>query len=201
MGQIVIDSKENSQILVEQFQSVFTHDDDQQIPETKKGAMRPISPLRMWCWETSPWYPYNQSRRTRIMSKTCACQLAPALITVFQRSIDSWKHPSDWLNANISPVYQKGDVHLPENYRPVSLTYVSCKILERITYKHILDHIEQNKILTTLNHGFRSGYFFEIQLVRTVHDLLGRFDIGSQIDMVILNFSKFFCLFCFVLFF
>ena len=94
------------------------------------------------------------------------------------------------LNANISPVYKKGDVHLPENYRPVSLTCVSCKILEHIICKHILDHLERNKILTSLNHGFRSGYSCETQLVTTVHDLLGKFDTGSQIDMIILDFSK-----------
>ena len=95
----------------------------------------------------------------------------------------------DWLNANISPVYKKGDAHLPGNYRPVSLTCVSCKILEHIIRKHILDHLDRNKILTTLNHGFRSGYSCETQLVMTVHDL-GKFDRGSQINMIILDFSK-----------
>ena len=47
MGQYVNDSKEKAQILVEQFQSVFTRDDDQQLPDTKKRARRPISPLRI----------------------------------------------------------------------------------------------------------------------------------------------------------
>ena len=93
-----------------------------------------------------------------IMQKTCANQLAPAMTTVFQGSTDSGKLPSDWLNANVSPVYKKGDIHLPENYRPVSLTCVSCNILEHIIGKHILDYLERNKILTSLNHGFRSGY-------------------------------------------
>ena len=46
------------------------------------------------------------------------------------------------------------------------------------------------QILTTLNHGFRSGYSCKTQLVATVHDLLGMFDIGASINMVILDFSK-----------
>ena len=107
----------------------------------------------------------GRDRIANIMLKTCACQLAPALTTIFQHSIDLGKLPSDWLNANISPVYKKGDVHLPENYRPVSLTCVSCKLLEHIICKHILDHLEQNKILTTLNHGFRSGYSAKLNLL------------------------------------
>ena len=128
-------------------------------------------------------------RIANIMLKTCASQLAPSLTTIFQHSIDSGKLPSDWLSADISPVFKKGDVHLPENYRPVSLTSVSCKILEHIVCKHILDHLERNKILTQLNHGFRSGYSCETQLLTTVHDLLGKFDSGSQIDMIVLDFS------------
>ena len=108
------------------------------------------------------------------------------MATIFQASIDTGKLPNDWLNANIAPVYKKGNVHLPENYRPVSLTCVSCKLLDHIICKHIFDHLERNKILTTLKHGFRSRYSCETQLVATVQDLLGKFDVGAQIDMAII---------------
>ena len=164
MGQLVNDGKGKAQILVEQFQSVFTRDDDQQLPDTKKRAKRPISPLHITTNGVQKLLQginiskaQGPDKIANIMLKTCAIQLAPALSTIFQRSIDLGKLPSDWLNANISPVYKKGDVHLPENYRPVSLTCVSCKILEHIICKHILDHLESNKIFTQLNHGFRSG--------------------------------------------
>jgi hypothetical protein len=43
------------------------------------------------------------------------------------------------------------------NYRPVSLTSVTCKILEHIICRHLLKHLEKNKILINLNHGFMSG--------------------------------------------
>ena len=41
---------------------------------------------------------------------------------------------------------------IAENYRPVSLTYMTCKLLEHIICKHLLNHLKQNKILTNLNH-------------------------------------------------
>ena len=47
-----------------------------------------------------------------------------------QASIDTGELPKDWRSANISSIFKKGDKHLPENYRPVSFTSVTCKILE-----------------------------------------------------------------------
>ena len=52
-------------------------------------------------------------------------------------------------------------------YRHDSLTSVSCKLLEHIICKHLLDNLEKNKILTNLNHGFGAGYSCETQLLTT----------------------------------
>ena len=87
-------------------------------------------------------------------------------------------------------MFKKGDVHLAENYRPVSLTSVSCKLLEHVICKHLLNHLEKNNILTNLNHGFRSGYSCETQLLVTLNELLHFNDKGLQTDVAILDFSK-----------
>ena len=121
--------------------------------------------------------------------KECAEELAPIFTTMYQHSIDT-ELPQDWLNANISCIYKKGNKHAAENYRPVSLTSVPCKLLEHISCRHMLRHLEKNKVLTTLNHGFRSGYSCETQLLITINDLLKSYDKGKQIDMAILDFSK-----------
>ncbi len=87
--------------------------------------------------------------------KTCAQELAPCISEIFQKSVDQGVLPTDWLKANVAPVFKKGDVHAAENYRPVSLTCVLCKTLEHIICKHIMKHLEHHKILTDLNHGLR----------------------------------------------
>lgn len=125
-----------------------------------------------------------------IVLKTCAKTLAPGMTKIFQKSIDCGELPDDWLSANVAPVYKKGDVHKAENYRPVSLTSVTCKLLEHIICKHILTHLEKYNILTSLNHGFRSGYSCETQLIVTLNDLLQSYDQNKQTDVVILDFSK-----------
>ena len=54
----------------------------------------------------------------------------------------------------------------------------------------MLKHLDKNKILTNLNHGFRSGYSCEAQLLTTINDFLQEHDKGHQIDVAILDFSK-----------
>ena len=83
-------------------------------------------------------------------------------------------------NANVSPVFKKGSKHEAVNYRPVSLTCVLCKLLEHIICKHILDHLESYNILTSFQHGFRSGHSCESQLIITLHDLMSNYDRKVQ---------------------
>ena len=92
--------------------------------------------------------------------------------------------------ANITPVFKKGDKHAPENYRPVSLTSVLSKILEHIVCHHLHTHFDKNKVLTNVNHGFRSGFSCETQLTITVDELARNSDEGYQTDVAILDFSK-----------
>jgi hypothetical protein len=104
--------------------------------------------------------------------------------------LDTGELHKDWRDANISSIFKKGDKHLPGNYRPVSLTSVTCKILEHIICRHLLKHLKKKKILTNLNHGFRSGYSCETQLITTINDFLQEHDKGQQVDISILDFSK-----------
>ena len=63
-------------------------------------------------------------------------------------------------------------------------------MLEHIICKHMLNHLEKNKILTNLNHGFGSGYSCETQLFVTLDELLHFTDKGLLTDIAILDFSK-----------
>ena len=119
--------------------------------------------------------------------KECTIELARAIRAIFQKSIDSGTLPEDWTNANVAPIFKKGDRHQPSNYRPVSLTSVLSKRLELIVCKHMIKYFERNHILTSLNHGFRTGYSCETQLAVTIDDLARNFD-NLQTD--ILDFSK-----------
>ena len=50
---------------------------------------------------------------------------------IMQESLNQGKLPESWKRANIVPLFKKGNRQEPLNYRPVSLTSVVCKILEK----------------------------------------------------------------------
>ena len=51
-------------------------------------------------------------------------------------------------------------------------------------------HLENNNVLTSLNHGVRSGYSCETQLAITIDHLSRNYNKNLQTDIIILNFSK-----------
>ena len=82
-----------------------------------------------------------------------ARELAPVLHYIFDQLPNSGDLPSDWTLANVAPIFKKGSRLQAVNYRPVSLTYITCKLFEHLVYKHILGHPEEHGILTDLQHG------------------------------------------------
>ena len=55
------------------------------------------------------------------------------------------------------PIYKKGDRADPNNYRPVSLTFVPCKLMESIIKDNIAGFLEENKVISSCQHGFVKG--------------------------------------------
>lgn len=60
-------------------------------------------------------------------------------------------------DANVVPIFKKGDRHQPSNYRPVSLTSVAYKVLEHIVHRSIMSHFDKYDILSNSQHGFRKS--------------------------------------------
>jgi hypothetical protein len=181
---LISDSKGKAELLLNQFKSVFTKPTNNDLPSTSwiqsKNNIRPIiidqKGLEKLLTNINPSKASGPDNIPNRILKECAIHLAPILKTILQCSLDTGELPKDWRDANISSIFQKGDKHLPENYRPVSLTSVTCKILEHIICRHLLKHLEKNRILTNLNHGFRSGYSCETQLITTINDFLQEHD-------------------------
>ena len=126
---------------------------------------------------------------TRVL-KCCATEIAPLLQLIFTQSMTSGILPNDWLSANITPIYKKGDRANPSNYRPISLTAICCKIMEHIVYHSIMEHLQNYNILYNYQYGFRQGDSSETQLITVIEDILYAMDHHQQVDLVLLDFCK-----------
>ena len=60
---------------------------------------------------------------------------------LFQASLDQGIVPDEWKLAIITPLFKKSDKSNVENYRPISLTSIACKLLEHIIYSTIMDYL------------------------------------------------------------
>ena len=70
-------------------------------------------------------------------------------------SLEEGTIPQAWKIANIIPIYKKGLHSNPLNYRPVSLTSVCSKTMERLIAKELMNYLEINNILSKYQFGFR----------------------------------------------
>jgi hypothetical protein len=73
--------------------------------------------------------------------------IAPYVTTIYKKSYELGSVPDDWIMAVITALFKKGDKSLPVNNRPVSLTSVTCKLMEHIIFKHIMQHLEKYNTL------------------------------------------------------
>ena len=89
---------------------------------------------------------WNSSKTTNGNSKTFA--------RVFNLFLKEGVVPFEWKGANIIPLFKKGSRNKSENYRPVSLTSVICKLLERLFKDHMVDFLVRHTLLNSSQHGF-----------------------------------------------
>lgn len=196
-GVIHTESKEKADILNRQFQSVFTQPSGDPTPNLPGRPFPHIPPLTIGVEGVEKLLKgLNASKAAgpdeipcRVLQEL-AHEVAPVLTLIFKQSIKLGQIPSIWRKANVAPIFKKGDRHRAENYRPVSLTCISCKLMEHIVAKHITLHFENHNILTRFQHGFRQKRSCETQLLLTLNDFLHQWDNGKQLDVGVLDFSK-----------
>ena len=80
--------------------------------------------------------------------KCCADAFSLPLSLILNKLYDTGIIPSMWVNANITLLFKSGDKSEPSSYRPVSLTSVISKVMERILKATFMSHLENNNLLT-----------------------------------------------------
>ena len=70
--------------------------------------------------------------------------------------------------AKVKPLYKKGRNTDPENYRPISLLPILSKIIERVVYNQLLEHLEKHDVLYEYQSVFRSNNSAQLTLVLVI---------------------------------
>jgi hypothetical protein len=116
--------------------------------------------------------------------------LAYPFAQLFRLSLDSGEVPRDWKNATVTPIFKKGSRLVPSNYRPVSLTCIACKLMESLVRKNIMNHLQEQKLITREQHGFVKGRSCVTQLLDVLDSWTETIDNGGSVDVIYMDFQK-----------
>lgn len=159
---------DKADVLAEFFSSVFSKEPEGEIPnlqpkETKfRCAEHLIEELLL---DINPnKSPGPDGIHPKALKETAAI-LAKPLTKIYNASLQSGIVPDLWKLGNIIALFKKGDKSDPGNYRPVSLTSVVGKLMEKIVRKVIVGHMIQNKLFRDKQFGFISGRSTTLQLL------------------------------------
>ena len=122
--------------------------------------------------------------------KKLRCTLAEPLSSIFHTSISTGEVPSDWRSAIIAPVPKSGPSTSITNYRPISLTSTSCKLMEKMIRDRLLDHCITNNLLNGVQFGSLPHKSVETQLLRCLNDWTIEYDNSRPVAVLYTDISK-----------
>ena len=129
-GNVITDSLSKAEILNSQFKYVFTSQSGNTFPQLLYVFML----LGMIDVSKSSGPDKLPGRLLQSLAK----EMTPVVHLIFTQSLCTGELPTEWTQANVAPIFKKGSKLQAVNYRPVSLTCITCK--------HILAHLEDHKI-------------------------------------------------------
>ena len=119
--------------------------------------------------------------------KHCFGFLRKPLLHIFNLSIQKGVFPDELKIAEVTPVYKNDDETNLENYRSVSVLPCFSKILERIVYNRLYEHLNPNHMLYF---GFQKGHSTEHAILQLVDQISNSFEKNLFTLGVFIDHSK-----------
>jgi hypothetical protein len=196
---ITNDKKEIASILNVQFSSVFVNESSHEsIPEFPKRTNNEINDISITQHEIANLLANldkfkscgNDNVHSYVL-KSCANAWALPLSMIFRKSLDSGEVPDAWLEANVTPLYKKKGSRLDAaNYRPISLTSVVCKIMEKIVKNAVMKFLSSNSLISKHQHGFRNKKSCTTNLLEAIDYATKTISEKDSLDILFIDFEK-----------
>ena len=200
--QMVTDDKNKAKLLNHYFSSVFTKEDEHEYPDKKLIGLEEGNTPSLDVIEITEQKVLKELLNLNIAKsagpdgihpkvlRETATQIVIPLTIIFKKSLAEGALPHKWKIAHVIPIFKKGNKSTPSNYRPVSLTAICCKILERIIKQEVVNHLENNNILNKNQHGFRNRRSCITQLLEVIDIWNSIYDQGIPWDTIYMDFAK-----------
>jgi hypothetical protein len=197
-GNTVHSGQEISQILNAYFKSVFVEENgDDELPDFAARTSERVSSASLSIVDISKRLeqldPHKAPGADGIhpqVLKACHETIAVPLALIFYKSLQEGEIPDKWRDANVTPLHKKGSRLDPANYRPVSLTSIPCKILERIIRDTVMDHLYRNNLIAKQQHGFVRNKACVTNLLETIDQITSTLAYRQWVDVIFLDFAK-----------
>ena len=190
--------KEKADVLNSQFTSVFTQEDLHNVPEFENIEM--ASKLSSITVTEEILLKHLKSLRIDkaagpddvhpFILKNLAETLVKPLTLLFNLSLTEKNLPDIWRKGIITAIFKKGAKNQPSNYRPISLTSVICKLLERIVVDCIIQHLTSNIIYDKRQHGFTKKRSTETNLLEALNIWSEALSHHLPVDVIYLDLEK-----------
>ena len=132
----------------------------------------------------------NKASGPKFISYRLLKSVAKSLTVLFNRLIIEEIFPDSWKFSYVIPIPKKGDANDPSNHRPISLLNPLGKVMERLVFKHIYNHMHTNNLLYRYQSGFLPGHSTTFQLIDIYHSICNTFDNNQFSCMVFCDISK-----------
>ena len=191
------DDKDKANILQKQFASVFTKEPDGEIPQLERRTDTTINDIVIteeMVKQIIKMLNVNKSCGPDEIHPRMLIELADLicgpLALIMNKTLREKKIPEDWKKANVSPIFKKGARNRAENYRPISLTSIVCKLMESIIKEAVMNYVLSNKLLSSKQYGFISRRSTVTQLLRYLDKCVETMVKGGVTDTIYLDFAK-----------
>ena len=113
------------------------------------------------------------------------------LLQLFNRSWERGEIPKNWKTAVIVPILKKGKPAKDlASYRPISLTSVLSKTLERMVNSRLYHYLESNGLVDANQAGFRRFRSTTDQLIHFTHSVIDPWESGSHTVAVFVDLRQ-----------
>lgn len=116
--------------------------------------------------------------------------IAPALMKLFNKCLDKGIFPDSLKTASIVPLHKGGAREEPTNYRPISLLPQFSKLLEKTIKNRMISFLDNNKIITNDQFGFRKSHSTELAIISIQNTLLQNLEKGKITCTIFLDLAK-----------